>query len=584
MGGKYSSYSEPIPNLGDVGYIAVIIYDNYRLGLIHCPRHVKDTIQGTVVQICQSKKLQMQEKGGEACITYDFVIPYTDFKRSFYTNALKECIVLRLLQEMYRIGYDLVISAKMTSGKGQEKTTLYFKHSGIEDRRDIPLMCVAPYGDNIISLLRYTDNVEKSVRQVFGICWPKGIASEGLREIAGEVLKLFHMNGRPWSGSVTDDEYIDSRFMFLQFLANFAVQQWKVRCAVNVGGGNPDIFFFSPAKTTSADYDFCGPGPGGGGGGGAAAAASTGSLALMSVTKNNVLRLINFDAEIAAVVRATILRYFQIGDDSFLEQHDFSGVTEFDFKGNPFLNFGAENEFVTVSQLICRIFESLRYNGWEVLVSTRFSRRRPVEKSAFIMKRCEPAWLAYGCVAPCEPNLIKLIDFPESLRNQFRDVIVSCYLPGFAYEQTSKTSNCHEVKLNGDPWSSNTRTGLHAKSMMLMILKYAQEFGCDFVASADIASLQSNPVAREVCATIPAVSTSSCTSSVHAWFYSFSTAAAAQAAAAGPNAAVAAANAAPGGSGGGGGGRGGGGQPPVDRLTLSMNNSTAGCNNTYSVL
>ena len=68
-------------------------------------------------QICQSKKLRLEEKGGEACITYDFVIPYLDFQRAFYANALKECIVLRLLQEMYRLGYDLVISAKMTSGK-----------------------------------------------------------------------------------------------------------------------------------------------------------------------------------------------------------------------------------------------------------------------------------------------------------------------------------------------------------------------------------------------------------------------------------------------------------------------------------
>ena len=49
MGGKYSMYSEAVPDLGDVGYVAVIIYDNYRLGLIHCPRHVKDTIQATVV-------------------------------------------------------------------------------------------------------------------------------------------------------------------------------------------------------------------------------------------------------------------------------------------------------------------------------------------------------------------------------------------------------------------------------------------------------------------------------------------------------------------------------------------------------
>ena len=65
-----------------------------------------------------------------------------------------------------------------------------------------------------------------------------------------------------------------------------------------------------------------------------------------------------------------------------------------------------------------------------------------------------------GCIAPCEPAQIKLIDFPETLRNQFRDVIVSCYLPGHSFEQTSKMSNCHEVSLNGDPWSSNSRTGI----------------------------------------------------------------------------------------------------------------------------
>ena len=150
------------------------------------------------------------------------------------------------------------------------------------------------------------------------VCHLAGVQSEGLREIAGEVLKLFNMNGKPWSGGCTDDEYIDSRFMFLQFLTNFAMQQWKVRCSVNIGGGNPDIFFFTPSKALNNEYELCG---------------TPSSLALMSVTRNNVLRLINFDSEIAAVVRATILRYFQVGDDSFLEQHDFSGVTEFDFRG-----------------------------------------------------------------------------------------------------------------------------------------------------------------------------------------------------------------------------------------------------------
>ena len=66
----------------------------------------------------------MHEKDGEACITYDFVIPHLDFQRAFYSNALKECIVLRLLQEMYRLGYDLVISAKMTSGLNEKARLL----------------------------------------------------------------------------------------------------------------------------------------------------------------------------------------------------------------------------------------------------------------------------------------------------------------------------------------------------------------------------------------------------------------------------------------------------------------------------
>ena len=68
---------------------------------------------------------------------------------------------------------------------------------------------------------------------MFVIIFDLGIQSEGLREIAGEVHKLFILNGRPWSGSCTDEEYIDSRFMFLQFLTNFAVQHWKVTNTLN---------------------------------------------------------------------------------------------------------------------------------------------------------------------------------------------------------------------------------------------------------------------------------------------------------------------------------------------------------------
>ena len=86
---------------------------------------------------------------------------------------------------------------------------------------------------NAIHFLWQGLNVTFPYVDMFVIFFDLGIQSEGLREIAGEVHKLFILNGRPWSGSCTDDEYIDSRFMFLQFLTNFAVQHWKVTNKLN---------------------------------------------------------------------------------------------------------------------------------------------------------------------------------------------------------------------------------------------------------------------------------------------------------------------------------------------------------------
>ena len=95
-----------------------------------------------------------------------------------------------------------------------KKRIFWWKHPGLCERHTFSLAraeyVTFPYVD------------------MFVIIFDLGIQSEGLREIAGEVHKLFILNGRPWSGSCTDDEYIDSRFMFLQFLTNFAVQHWKV--------------------------------------------------------------------------------------------------------------------------------------------------------------------------------------------------------------------------------------------------------------------------------------------------------------------------------------------------------------------
>ena len=49
MGGKQSSTKDPVPNLGDVGYVALVIYHHNKMGMLHCPRHVIDMVHNTIL-------------------------------------------------------------------------------------------------------------------------------------------------------------------------------------------------------------------------------------------------------------------------------------------------------------------------------------------------------------------------------------------------------------------------------------------------------------------------------------------------------------------------------------------------------
>lgn len=511
MGG---TFSEPIPNVGDVGYVAIVVLQHDKLRLLHCPQNVREMVHNTISQVCDTKQIIVSERDGETSLAYSVPLKSFEFKFQRAQQSMKLNVILRLLQEMYRLGYDFIVASEMSS-LNTEYSTLFFKHSGIPEgqRVGLPLMCIAPLGKDALECLRYTDNVEKSIRNVISTSWPPGIQDEDLYQAYGEVLKTFKLKGKPWTAK-NEDAYIESRFLVIQILMTFAIQQWKIQSVVNLRGCNPDIFYFTPAFTSNNNNlhegmpatvdEFLRSGFGGS------------SVAILNMKKKNVLRMINFDAEVATVVRTTIARFFN--EEPI--QHDFSGVTEFVLKGHGFLDGGPmfvrerEHE-VAHRQMLCRVLESLRYNGWEVMIAARLSRRTS-DKSAFIMRRCEPAWLNIACIAPSyQESNIRLIDFPENLRNQLRDVIVSCYMPGTVKEVTSGTVNSHEIKFKGTPWSTNawnSAYNMHAKSTMLMLLKYAQEtLGCELIASGDFSSKLAFEEERAY--SYPA--------EVHTWFFSY---------------------------------------------------------------
>ena len=45
MGG---TFSEPIPNVGDVGYVAIFVLQHEKLRLLHCPPNVREMVHNTI--------------------------------------------------------------------------------------------------------------------------------------------------------------------------------------------------------------------------------------------------------------------------------------------------------------------------------------------------------------------------------------------------------------------------------------------------------------------------------------------------------------------------------------------------------
>ena len=153
-------------------------------------------------------------------------------------------------------------------------------------------------------------------------------------------------------------------------------------------------------------------------------------------------------------------------------------------KGYPFASSGSES--VSARQLICRILESLREVGWEVTATLGVS-RKPTDKSTFLLRRCESARLRFACLAPADVDRLRMLNFPPDMARHIRALAEKAYLPGVA-DELHRDASCHELELSGVPWTQNSSYSLHARSMLLRLLREAHAHGWRLAASADVSA------------------------------------------------------------------------------------------------
>lgn len=366
---------------------------------------------------------------------------------------LGKMFVLKVLEELYVIGYDLLTSADLS--RAFDQATLIFKQgliSGERSRRAV--LAIAPSSTDKLQLINCPEPIIQSVKDAIGAIWKPGIKSDSNDDHIYEIK----MRGNPW-GSESSDESIMARRLLIEIIGKLSILNWKFHAGVNLRSGCGNCLYFIHDERH---------------------AMTTSDFALLSPGHWDRLRLIGFDRPAIEAVRLTILRFYQKDPDDRYG----SNIAEYKLKGYPFSC--SLEEAVSSRQLICRMLEALRDRGWEVLAGIDLGQKRALEKSTLLMGRCESARLKFACVAPADLDRLYLINFPHQVCQLLKQTVAKYYMPGVASEETRDAAAIHEMVLQGPPWSQNSSFNLHARSMIMMVCKDLATYGWKPVTAADI--------------------------------------------------------------------------------------------------
>ena len=388
---------------------------------------------------------------------WQFKLPQYPFevKGGKDSATIGKLFTIRMFEELHAMGYNMVVSSDL-SRAGDQCSWFFQKVTG--ERQRLRCIRVAPgQGDRII-LLRADDTVRTVVRNAILSQWPSGISHESETNSWGETIVEFKLAGWPWVGQ--GFESTACRKLIIEIVGVLGQYRYKLSGATNIKGGTDSyIFMYDP------EFALNGPG----------------DLAMLSLNRLDRIRLINFDRQVCDTVKMVITRAYQREEPP---EADYHGAVEFKLKGHPFHCFG--DAAVLTRKLICRLMEALRASGWHCLTSIDLSRRSS-DKSVLLFYRCQPARTTCASIALCGDYKMYFVNFSPDMIEVMKQTTLASYLPGFRGEK-QRIDNCYEFKLYGYPWGWPSCGALHARSLMLQLLKEAQRRNWHLVASADVSS------------------------------------------------------------------------------------------------
>lgn len=451
MGG---SYSEPVPSNEDSGGFFCIVLRSYdKARLLHAPPDVQDAVTRIARDLWRDETVCGEDKHGSLQLR----LPGSPFTLNAgkESSTIGKIFAIRVFEEMNQLGYEIVASSDLS--RAYDQSTWFFRKSQPERRPRFPVLCVSPGGADKLAVVRGCDYVVTAVRDSVKESWPYGIQNEKSEDVSMEKVYEFKLRGNPWQGE--GGESTACRKLILQIIGNLGKLKWRLLTSTNLKGATDALFFIYDENHCIGPED----------------------LAILSLNRSDRLRLINFEYGIRDVVRSTILRFFQTKEP---EERIYHGAIEFKLKGYPFSCCGSEA--VASRQFICRLLEALRDKGWTIYTTVDLS-RKVTDKSVFIFRQVESAKLKFACVALSDVDTVRFLNFPQQVARRLREIVDKSYMPKISDEH-SEDASCYEITLHGYPWSQESSYNLHARSMLLVLLREAFHYGWEINSSADVSA------------------------------------------------------------------------------------------------
>jgi len=454
-----SGYSEPISETSkEFDYVVVCIRQHNVMKVLHAPPHVIQRMESILREVniaCAGKDTcnSTWKEMGYQRLRFEKWQVFCEMAGKAASTSGK-LFMLRLLEEMYKMGYDPVVSADLA--RATDNASIFFKKVAPE-RPGRQVVCLAPGSSDKLVFLRADEQFREIVRTAIVDSWPNGIQRESTDQVNDIELQEIKLHGNPWYDWEGEDN-VRCRQMMIKIMTRLGQYSYKLISGINLKGTTDTLFFFKDETYRIGEQDIC----------------------MVSLNHKDKLRLVDC-MDLKEVVLNTITN----NGNEIQEHKDKYGVYSIKLMGYPWSCSG--HEAIQSRRLISRIAETFLSQGWALTGGIDLSRQID-DKSSLVFSRIPvPFTTTFGCISLSDTDKIRLLDMPENVTQALLSTIKNNYAAG-TYEDRRKDEHCYQIKLNGNPWGMAKNDNIHGRNLMVHLLACATALDWQLVCSADVSA------------------------------------------------------------------------------------------------